>query len=87
MDVIQHAPQTRKLSVSAHVYSAWPLVFVPFCGAIGLVYFTLAYLINLKVYASDLTKLNKVLAIMMSGMSAISGWWFTAQWLQGNLVG
>ncbi|KGT47933.1 MULTISPECIES: hypothetical protein [Acinetobacter] len=86
MEITDQVPESGKLPLSAHLWSAWPLVFVPFCGAIGLVYFALAYLINLKVFTSDLSKMNKVLAIIMSGMSAMSGWWFTAQWLQQHVL-
>lgn len=84
MDITNHVSKSPKLPLSAHAYAAWPLVFVPFCGAIGLVYFALAYLLNLKVLTSELSKMNKVLAIIMSGMSAISAWWFSAQWIQGT---
>ena len=82
MDMTHHAPQQSLISKKSHLYAAWPLVFVPFCGVIGLVYFALAYLINLKVLGSELSKMNKVCATIMSGMCAISGWWFTAQWIQ-----
>ena len=79
---------SRVLRHSQHATLSDPVtpldIFVPFCGAIGLIYFALAYLINLKVLTSELSKMNKVLAIIMSGMCAMSGWWFTAQWLQGT---
>lgn len=84
MDMTNHVSESPKLPLSAHACAAWSFIFVPFCGAIGLIYFALAYLINLKVLTSELSKMNKVLAIIMSGMCAMSGWWFTAQWLQGT---
>ena len=55
-----------------------------FWGAIGSFYAVIAYLLNLKIYSSELTRLNKVLANLLCGMSAISAWWFSAQWIQGT---
>ncbi len=57
-----------------------------FGGAIGSVYAVIAYLLNLKIYISELTRLNKVLANLLCGMSAISAWWFSAQWILGNIL-
>ncbi len=54
-------------------------------GAIGVVYAVLAYMLNIKIYQSTLSKLNKVLANLLCGMSALSGWWFSAQLIQGQL--
>ncbi|RKG48120.1 hypothetical protein D7V64_15780 [Acinetobacter cumulans] len=72
----------HKLPKKAHAYAAWPLVLIIFGGAIGLLYGALAYVINIKVYGSELSKLNKILANLLCGMSALSAWWFTAQWVQ-----
>ncbi|RKG29388.1 hypothetical protein [Acinetobacter tianfuensis] len=74
--------QSLKLSKKAHAYAAWPLILILFGGALGLVYGVIAYLMNLKVYTSELSKLNKVLANLLCGMSALSGWWFSSQWVQ-----
>ncbi|ANF82393.1 hypothetical protein A3K93_09425 [Acinetobacter sp. NCu2D-2] len=82
MTTLEHAPEKSKVDRTAHFYSAWPMILALFGGAIGLTYGVLAYIINLKIYGSELTKLNKILANLMCGMTAISGWWFTAQWLQ-----
>ncbi len=82
MDMSHQSAESNTLSKSSHLYAAWPLLFVPFCGVVGLAYFALAYVINIKVLSSPLSKMNKVLATIMSGMCALSGWWFTAQWLQ-----
>ena len=84
MDIQQHAPESGKLDKKAHFYSAWPLILMLFGGAIGSVYAVIAYLLNLKIYSSELTRLNKVLANLLCGMSAISAWWFSAQWIQGT---
>lgn len=82
MHSITTTPEQDKLAKRAHLYAAWPLILIVFGGAIGLLYGALAYLINLKVYGSELSKLNKILANLLCGMSALSAWWFTAQWVQ-----
>ncbi|ENX31103.1 MULTISPECIES: hypothetical protein [Acinetobacter] len=84
MDIQQHAPESGKLDKKAHFCSAWPLILILFGGAIGTFYAVIAYLLNLKIYSSELTRLNKVLANLLCGMSAISAWWFSAQWIQGT---
>ncbi len=84
MEIREYAPESGKLSKKAHFYSAWPLILILFGGAIGSVYAVIAYLLNLKIYHSELTRLNKVLANLLCGMSAISAWWFSAQWIQGT---
>ncbi len=84
MDIQQHAPESGKLDNKAHFYSAWPLILILFGGAIGSFYAVIAYLLNLKIYSSELNRLNKVLANLLCGMSAISAWWFSAQWIQGT---
>ncbi len=84
MNIVENAPESGKLNKKAHFYSAWPLILILFGGAIGLVYAVIAYLLNLKIYHSELTRLNKVLANLLCGMSAISAWWFSAQWIQGT---
>ncbi len=78
---------TAKYPAKAHAYAAWPLVLIFIGGAIGLVYGVVAYLINLKIYGSELSKLNKILANLLCGMSACSAWWFTAQLVQRSLLG
>ena len=85
MEIREYAPESGKLSKKAHFYSAWPLILILFGGAIGLLYGVMAYLLNLKIYNSELTRLNKVLANLLCGMSAISIWWFSAQWIQAAL--
>ena len=82
MQSLEILDQSPKLSKKAHAYAAWPFILVLFGGAIGLAYAVMAYLINLKVYASELSTLNKVLANLLCGMSALSGWWFSSQWIQ-----
>lgn len=84
MEIREYAPESGKLSKKAHFYSAWPLILILFRGVIGLLYGVMAYLVNLKIYNSELTRLNKVLANLLCGMSAISAWWFSAQWIQGT---
>ena len=84
MEIREYAPESGKLSKKAHFYSAWPLILILFGGAIGSVYAVIAYLLNLKIYSSELTRINKVLANLLCGMSAISAWWFSAQWIQGT---
>ena len=84
MDINGHAPESGNLDKKAHFYSAWPLILILFGGAIGSVYAVIAYLLNLKIYSSELTRINKVLANLLCGMSAISAWWFSAQWIQGT---
>jgi hypothetical protein len=66
----------------AHLIAGWPLLLILVGGAIGLALGVIAYLINLKVYKSELSKMNKVLANILCGMSAISLWWFIATLVQ-----
>jgi len=73
MDIQQHAPESGKLDKKAHFYSAWPLILILFGGAIGSFYAVIAYLLNLKIYSSELTRLNKVLANLLCGMSVHGG--------------
>ena len=77
---------TAKYPAKAHAYAAWPLVLIFIGGAIGLVYGVIAYLINLKIYGSELSKMNIILANLLCGMSACSAWWFSAQWVQSYLA-
>lgn len=86
METVAHETdvQTQKLSWAQHLLIAWPLVLAVFGGAIGLLFGGLAYFINYKVYGSPLSKMNKVLANLLCGMAAMSGWWFTAQWIQAS---
>lgn len=81
----QAADSYTQLPVKAHLLAGWPLLLVLFGGAIGVVYAVLAYMLNIKIYQSTLSKLNKVLANLLCGMSALSGWWFSAQLIQGQL--
>lgn len=71
---------------SAHFIAAWPLLLVLIGGAIGGALGAIAYVLNLKIYKSQtLSKLQKILANLLCGMSAISLWWFIATWLQKTL--
>lgn len=81
----QAADSYTQLPVKVHLLAGWPLLLVLFGGAIGVVYAVLAYMLNIKIYQSTLSKLNKVLANLLCGMSALSGWWFSAQLIQGQL--
>lgn len=67
-----------------HLIAGWPFVLVLFGGLIGGGLGGLAYLINLKIYNSQLSKINKILANMMCGMVAISAWWFIAGAVQNT---
>lgn len=70
----------------AHFIAAWPLLLVLFGGAIGGALGAIAYLLNIQIYKSQtLSKLQKILANLLCGMSAISLWWFIATWLQKAL--
>lgn len=78
---IEQASEIMKIEKAPkymHLITGWPFVLVLFggliCGGLG----GLAYLINLKIYNSQLGKINKILANMMCGMVAISAWWFIA---------
>lgn len=70
----------------AHFIAAWPLLLVLFGGAIGGALGAIAYVLNIQIYKSQtLSKLQKILANLLCGMSAISLWWFIATWLQTAL--
>lgn len=77
--------EKTKLSTTAHLMAGWPLFLVIIGGAIGAALGVVAYVINRKIYLSQLSNLQKVLANLLCGMSAISLWWFIATWLQAYL--
>lgn len=76
--------QANKMTTGAQLMAGWPLVLVIFGGAIGAALGVVAYVINRKIYTSTLTRINKVFANLLCGMSAISAWWFIAQWVQAS---
>jgi hypothetical protein len=83
MDVVNQVHE--KIPVSVHLMAGWPLILVLFGGVVGAVFGVLAYLINRKIYTSPLSRLQKILANLLCGMSALSAWWFAAQWIQSAL--
>lgn len=85
IDQLDLAPESQKLSKKVHLMAGWPLILVFFGGLIGGGIGALAYSINLAIYKSDLSKMNKILANIMCGMCAISLWWFSASFIQTHL--
>lgn len=83
MQDAQKQGENQKLPTMVQLMAGWPLILVIFGGVIGGLYGVVAYLINIQIYKSTLSKMNKILANLLCGMSAMSGWWFSAQWLQG----
>ncbi len=82
VETLEKAPLPKK----AHFIAAWPLLLVLFGGAIGGALGGIAYVLNLKIYKSQtLSKLQKVLANLLCGMSAVSLWWFIATWVQSSV--
>lgn len=75
-----------KVPFKAHLMAGWPLMLILIGGAIGGAFATLAYVINLKIYQSELSKMNKVLANLMCGMFAIIIWWSIASWVQSSFA-
>lgn len=82
-DLIETA--SNKTPMSVHLMAGWPLLLMLIGGAVGGALGAVAYLINLKVYKSDLSKMNKILANLMCGMFAIILWWSIASWIQTSL--
>ena len=76
--------ETEKTPKYVHLIAGWPFVLVLFGGLIGGGLGGLAYLINLKIYHSQLSKMNKILANIMCGMVAISAWWWIAGAVQNT---
>ena len=79
---------TEKLALPkyAHILAGWPLFLVLVGGAIGGAIGAIAYVINIQIYKSEtLSKLQKILANILCGMSAISLWWFIATWVQSAI--
>jgi hypothetical protein len=52
-----------KLSTAAHLMAGWPLFLVMIGGAIGGALAVVAYVINRKIYLSQLSNMQKVLLI------------------------
>lgn len=75
--------EKKVLPKLAHLLAGWPLLLILVGGAIGMTYGVIAYVLNIQIYKSNLSKIQKILANLLCGMSAISLWWFTATWLQG----
>lgn len=71
-----------KIPFKVHLIAGWPLMLILMGGAIGGAFAGLAYAANVKIYRSDLSIINKILANMMCGMVAIMLWWFVASWVQ-----
>ena len=84
-ELLLSVEEKPKLSTAAHLMAGWPLFLVMIGGAIGGALAVVAYVINRKIYLSQLSNMQKVLANLLCGMSAISLWWFIATWLQGYM--
>lgn len=74
-----------KLPLKVHLMAAWPLFLLIIGGAIGGALGGVAYVINLKIYKSELSRMNKILANIMCGMFAIILWWSIASWVQTHI--
>ena len=85
LDQFDPQPESEKLSKKVHLMAGWPFILVFFGGMIGGGFAALAYMMNLKIYRSDLSKMNKILANIMCGMCAISLWWFSASFIQTHV--
>ena len=83
MTVVQDQ-QKPKIPLKAHLMAGWPFLLLIIGGAVGGALGGAAYVINLKIYASPLTRFNKILANIMCGMVAIILWWSIASWIQAN---
>lgn len=84
---MEHASEKMEIEKTpkyVHLIAGWPFVLVLFGGLIGGGVGGLAYLINLKIYHSQLSKINKILANIMCGMVAISAWWWIAGAVQNT---
>lgn len=81
VETLEKAPLLKK----AHLLAGWPLLLILVGGAIGGAFAGLAYVINIKIYKSSLSKMQKILANLLCGMSAISLWWFIATWVQSTI--
>lgn len=71
-----------KLSTNAYLMIGWPLCLVLIGGAIGGGLGGVAYMINLKIYKSNLPNFQKIILNLICGFSAFVMWWFIAQWLR-----
>ena len=76
--------EKTSLGVKVHLMAGWPILLLLIGGAVGAVLGIVAYVINLKIYKSELSQLQKVLANLMCGMFAMMLWWSIASWIQAN---
>ena len=77
--------EKTSLGVKVHLMAGWPILMLLIGGAVGAVLGIVAYVINLKIYKSELSQLQKVLANLMCGMFAMMLWWSIASWIQASL--
>lgn len=71
-----------KLSTSAYLMIGWPLCLLLIGGAIGGGLGGIAYMMNLKIYKSNLSNLRKISLNIICGISAFAIWWIVVQWLR-----
>jgi hypothetical protein len=64
----------EKLPVKAHILSGWPLILIIIGGLIGGALGGGAYVINLKIYKSNLSTPIKILLNIATGLSAFVIW-------------
>lgn len=84
MNTVQEKSRA-KLPFKVHMMAGWPLLLLIIGGAVGGSLGAIAYTINLKIYKSELSQLQKVLANLMCGMFAMMLWWSIASWIQASL--
>lgn len=66
--------QSAKLSTTAHLMCAWPLVLVVIGGAIGGGLGGVAYGVNIAIYKSRMPVAAKVLLNLIAGAAAFIIW-------------
>ncbi|MCH4246960.1 MAG: hypothetical protein LKF82_03850 [Acinetobacter populi] len=73
--------QKEKLPMRVHVWCGWPLILVFIGGALGGGLAGLAYILNLKVYKSELKIPIKNLLNFLIGVSAFVLWFVVHQFV------
>ncbi|EPF93350.1 hypothetical protein GCM10025882_23060 [Acinetobacter gyllenbergii] len=74
----------KKLKFKVYVMCGWPLILVLIGGAVGGGLGGIAYLLNLKLYNSNLSNIVKIILNILVGSTAIFLWSVIRAYIQSS---